>query len=127
MRMWEILADTCEHTQNLDKRPNAKISEMRSPLTLRDINRMKKMRKFGEFEKSKRQDLLVAMYGQPEPETDGLKVQKMELDVAGKRLANTSRAMDVRRKKLKIDSESSSVAPQMTKEHQSRNRLICRP
>jgi hypothetical protein len=44
-----------------------KLGDTRRPsLTLRKLNRLKKMRAMRTLEKLKRQDLLAVMYGQPE-------------------------------------------------------------
>ncbi len=107
MRMWEILETDAELVERLDELGSAKLSDTRAGrMTLRDLNRAKKRRRLGELEKAKKQDLLVAMYGLDEPDDDALKIEKSELDIVGKRLANMGKAVDVRRKKHELDDAS---------------------
>jgi hypothetical protein len=50
-----------------DKFSRASLSDTRKPiLTLRDLNRLKKMRALQQLERLKREDLLAIMYAAPE-------------------------------------------------------------
>lgn len=58
---------------NEDKINGRSLSDTRKPkITLRKINRLKKMRALRQLEKLKRQDLLSVMYGAPEPDAGGM-------------------------------------------------------
>lgn len=55
-----------------DKHNQRKLSDTRKPkLTLRKINRLKKMRALNQLENLKRQDLLAVMYAAPEEDPNG--------------------------------------------------------
>lgn len=57
---------------NEDKLGQRALSDTRKPLiTLRTLNRLKKMRALNSLENHKRQDLLGIMYGQPEGDAGG--------------------------------------------------------
>jgi hypothetical protein len=70
MKLFELAADdltTAYYDPAQDKISGRDLGDTRKPkLTLRKINRLKKMRALDTLENLKKQDLLAVMYGQPE-------------------------------------------------------------
>lgn len=75
MKIFELAQDdvsTGYYDPNTDKLNGRTLSDTRKPkLTLRNINKLKKMRALQSLESLKRQDLLGIMYGQPEADQGG--------------------------------------------------------
>jgi hypothetical protein len=56
-----------------DKFNKRELNDTRKPtLTLKHLNKLKKMRALRTLEKLKREDLLAIMYGQPEEDSGGM-------------------------------------------------------
>ena len=63
---------------NNDKVNGRSLGDTRKPkLTLRKINRLKKMRALDALEAHKRQDLLAVMYAQPDEDAGGMGMRGM--------------------------------------------------
>jgi hypothetical protein len=75
MRLFELDQRDAEfgyYNPNADHVHGKQLGQTRAPkLTLRALNRLKKMRALKKMENMQRQDLLQAMYGQPEGEQGG--------------------------------------------------------
>jgi hypothetical protein len=65
--------DTAVYDPSKDKATARELGDTRKArVTLRKINRLKKMRALKQLEKLKRQDLLAVMYGTPEGDEGGM-------------------------------------------------------
>ena len=75
MKIYELAQEdvtTGYYDPNADKLNGRELSDTRKPvLTLRAINKLKKMRALQSLENLKRQDLLGIMYGQPDEAAGG--------------------------------------------------------
>lgn len=76
MKLFELAdedAQTAYYDPNADKINGRNLGDTRKPkLTLRALNRLKKMRAMRKLENLKRQDLLDIMYGQPDEQAGGM-------------------------------------------------------
>jgi hypothetical protein len=72
MKLFELAQDdlvTAYYDPSRDRVSSRTLGDTRKPkLTLRKVNRLKKMRALDTLENLKRQDLLAVMYGAPEAE-----------------------------------------------------------
>ena len=75
MKLFELSEedlDTAVYDPSKDQHTKRELGDTRKPrMTLRKINRLKKMRALKQLEKLKRQDLLAAMYGSPDADAGG--------------------------------------------------------